>query len=127
MAYLFSLFGEPEPGFVGASLNFNLNIKNPCFDTNFIEIDASAVDVTITDQTYTISSTITPKTLTHGSATVTQKQGTPANHGFCGSVSYQPLFDTQDATGATDPLSYTANTRTFSFGTTDKIYADNLF
>ena len=82
------------------SKDFTLTFKNPCFDTDFVEIVAP----TLLDYTYIVYDT--PKTKTHPVFTV---KYSPEDHLLCGVLSYSAKFE-DSSVGTTDkPFAYFDN------------------
>ena len=79
------------------SKDFTLTFKNPCFDTDFVEIVAP----NLLDYTYIVYDT--EKTETHPAFTV---NFSPEEHALCGDLSYSATFDNSPATPTGEPFAY---------------------
>ena len=96
--------------------SFTWTIKNPCIDTDYVNIESPGLDELL----YIIYN---PQSLdyTHDEYFVVTSPEQIANFDLCGPIVYQGRFDGVAApeTGG-DPLSYVPSTRTFTVDTDDE-------
>ena len=99
--------------------NFNLKVKNPCFDPSYVSITTSPFPVGPFKYTLYFGSLASPiQIVSHSPYSVTT---TPIVHTLCGSVTYAATFKGAVADSTTlPPVAYDASINTF------KMYSEDL-
>ena len=83
---------------VSDSASFNIQVKNPCIDESYVQINAP----TLADQTYSLYSPSETFKLTAST--------TSTAHSLCGSISYSASFDEVAIDETSSPLTFTHST-----------------